>query len=337
MIIWETPILADIEDIIEKLRADLSKDGVSLFRHIKPTAGNVMITCPFHADGQERHPSMGISKEDVRRGQKIIPAGTCHCFTCDTTMDLPEMISAVFGRNDKGATGFLWLKQNFYSLEVEDKRILELKIPSQFIEKEEIEFISEEELEKYRFTHPYMYKRGLDDKVIDYFDIGFDNVKQALTFPVKDKDGNVLFIQRRSVQGKQFLNDETKLKGETLFGLHEVYKNLSWINEVIVCESPIDALYSWKYRRPAVAQMQAVPTPTQIELLNKLPITRIISGHDNDEAGEKGAAKLAKGLRNKMLFRIDFPEGKKDLNEFTEAEMTSDFNFSLYGFKKKNH
>jgi len=336
MIIWETPILADVEDIIEKLRADLSKDGVSLFRHIKPTNGNVMITCPFHADGQERHPSMGISKEDVRRGKKIIPAGTCHCFTCGTTMELPEMISAVFGRNDKGMTGFLWLKENFYSLEIEDKRILELKIPHKFIEPEPIKYITEQELESYRYIHPYMYERGLDDKVINYFDIGFDKIKQSLTFPVKDKDGNVLFIQRRSVNGKQFLNDETKLKGETLFGLHEVYKNLSWIDEVIVCESPIDALYAWKHRRPAVAQMQAIPTSTQIELLNKLPITRIISGHDNDEAGEKGSIRLGKGLKNKMYFRINFPNGKKDLNEFTSEEMTTGFSYSLFGFKQKN-
>lgn len=334
MFIWETPILAEIEDIMHKLKADLAKDQVSLLKHIKPTGDNVMITCPFHADGNERHPSMGVSKVDVRRGKKLIPAGTCHCFTCDTTLDLPEMISEVFGRKDKGMTGFLWLKSNFYSLDVEDKRVLEFKIPNQFVELELHEAILDDELEKYRFTHPYMYKRGLTDKVIDYFDIGFDVERQSLTFPVRDKFGDVLFIQRRSVQGKQFLNDETKLKGETLFGLHEVYKNLDWIKEVLVVESPIDALYSWVHRRPAVAQMQAVPTPSQIELLNKLPVTRIISGHDNDDAGRKGAEKLSKGLQNKMYFRINFPEGKKDLNEFTPDEMNN-LNFSLYAFRMK--
>lgn len=318
MEIWNTPILAEIEDVVKFLKDELTVEGIDLLKHIKPSGNNLMITCIDHAEGNERKPSCGISLTEVFRGGKTYPVGMVHCFTCGYTAEFPEFISNCFGHNDKGMFGFKWLTSNFVNLAIEKRKPIELNMSrGLFKQKEEIEFISEDELASYRYTHPYMYERRLNDIVINYFDIGFDAATNALTFPVCDKNGNVLFIQRRSVNGKQFINDVTLLKGQSLFGLHKVYENMKRIKELIICESPIDALTCWVHKRPAVATMQAIPTTQQIKLLEELPIRKYISGLDNDDAGREGEERLKDTLgKTKLLFDIKFPLGLKDINEF---------------------
>ena len=99
-------------------------------------------------------------------------------------------------------------------------------------------YIDEKELEQYRYYHPYMFKRGLNEKVINIFDIGYDDVQQAITFPVRDKDGNCLFVTKRSVNIKWFNypNDVEK----PLYGLYELYQLKEFPREVYVCETMID-------------------------------------------------------------------------------------------------
>ena len=41
-------------------------------------------------------------------------------------------------------------------------------------EVKEVTYVSEEELESYRFYHPYMWERKLTPEVVDKFDIGYD-------------------------------------------------------------------------------------------------------------------------------------------------------------------
>lgn len=316
--VWGIPIMADVEDIIENLRNELHAEGIPLLKDKKLTANNVMVTCIAHGDGQEKKPSLGISTVDVKRGNRIIPAGTCNCFTCGYVADLATFISDCQGKNDKGMMGYKWLTQNFVNLSVEKRKPIELSFGEEDLADMLEEVIGEETLEKFRFTHSYMYERRLTDKVIDYFDIGYDAEKQALTFPVSDKWGDVKLIQRRSVNSKQFINDEGGNKGNHVFGLYQVYQNISWIKEIYVTESPIDALTLWAVRKPAVALMGARITERQAELLRELPIRKIISALDNDKAGNEGHVKLSRMLTNKVLYRYEFPFDKKDINELPQ-------------------
>lgn len=59
-------------DIIQELKYQLSLQQIFLFNKIKELPEDIMVSCPFHKDGQERKPSCGIRKED----------GWVHCFTC---------------------------------------------------------------------------------------------------------------------------------------------------------------------------------------------------------------------------------------------------------------
>jgi DNA primase len=120
------------------------------------------------------------------------------------------------------------------------------------------------------------------------------------------------------------MNESIAAKGQVVYGLYHVYKNLSWIKEVVICVSIIDALTCWVYRVPAVATLGALPTTKQIELLNKVPVRKFITGLDNpliDKAGKDGSIRLAEQLgKTKLINYLKFPEGVKDINEMTEEQ-----------------
>lgn len=330
--------MADVEDIVNHLKTELDAEGIPLLNDIKPTHHNIMVTCPVHKDGQETKPSMGILTVDTERGHKVYKAGTANCFTCGAVLDLPQLVSHCLGYNDGGQFGFKWLMKRFVSIEVEERPDLSLDMDRKNSKKSlknllgqggispvdgEYYIVDEEELDRYRWTHPYMYERKLTDKVINYFDVGYDRVKQALTFPVRDKEGKTRLIQRRSVQGKMFINDEGGNKGDWLYGLYEVWKNIDRIDELIIAESPIDALTCWANGVYAVATMGALITERQAQLINDMPIRVVVLGQDNpiiDEAGWKARRKCKKMLKGKILFDLIFPDEVKDINAMSTEQ-----------------
>lgn len=323
--VWEQPVLASVKDIVQQLRLEVRAGGSDLLRDVKSTNRNIMVTCPFHGGGNEKKPSCGISTIDTKDGTRKYPAGTAHCFTCAFTGDLAEFVSGVLGRQDKGMEGYKWITSRFASVTVEQRKPLQLDMTRGRKGKaESVPKVSEEELASYRFMHDYMYYRKLNDKVIDYFDVGYDKKTDSLTFPVHDLNGDVLFVQRRSVGTKSFMNESVAEKGKVVYGLYHVYKNLSWAEEVYICESIIDALTCWVHRVPAVAIMGALPTNHQLDLLAKLPIKKYVIALDNpltDEAGSKGTTRLADSLsKNKIINYLKFPQDVKDVNQMTKEQ-----------------
>ena len=321
--IWGQPVLASVEDVLKQLRLELRAEGFELLHDIKRTNQNLMVTCPFHKDGKERKPSCGISTVETREGNRVFPAGTAHCLTCGYSSELPEFVSGVLGKQDRGMEGYKWITSRFASVTVENRKPLQLNMERSRNRTagQPVKYVTEEELQKYRYLHDYMYFRKLNDRVIEYFDVGYDKETDSLTFPVHDLDGNVLFVQRRSVAKKGFMNESITQKGSVVYGLYDVYNNLSWIKEVIICESIIDALTCWTHRVPAVSIMGALPTNIQLNLLAKLPIRKYVIGLDNplvDEAGKKGSIRIAETLgKTKLINYLKFPEGVKDINEMT--------------------
>ena len=70
--ISETIYELNLIDIIKELKEQLAINQIYLFNTIKELPEDLMVSCPFHKEGQERKPSCGIRKED----------GWVHCFTC---------------------------------------------------------------------------------------------------------------------------------------------------------------------------------------------------------------------------------------------------------------
>ncbi len=316
------PILADELEILKELKNQLHLNGIELFNQFIRTGKNIQFNCPIHKDGKERKPSCGI----LTQNQEQIPSGTVHCFTCGYTASLEEMISHCFGKNDNGRFGKDWLIKNFLTIKIEERKDIDLNF-SRETEQQKINYVTEKELEKYRFYHPYMYKRKLTDEIIEKFDVGYDkhfelknkfneitNVFKCLTFPVRNEKGNTLFIARRSVNTKFFHYPEGVDK--PLYGLFESPEKYE---EIIICEGIFDALTCYVYNKPAIALM-GLGTQKQYEQLKKLKCRKIITALDPDEAGEKATQKIKDELKGyKIVTSYKLPKGK-DINNLTEQE-----------------
>lgn len=319
---------AELEEILHELTQELELNGIKLLQKTKQSGNDIMVQCPYHGDGQEKRPSAGIRKSD----------GIFHCFACNETHTLPEVISHCFGKDAFGEFGWRWLLQNFGTVSVEERKDVNLdferSVRSDVSSVAERQFVTEEELDSYRYYHPYMYERGLTDEVIDLFDIGFDRRSNCITFPVRDVLGRCLFVAKRSVSYKFF--NYPKGVEKPLYGLYELYKygtaysangrgatkRAPLFTDVIVCESMLDALAFWTVGKYAVA-LNGLGNDLQFKQLRELPCRKIILATDMDERGLSARDRIKRNVPNKIITQYFFPEGRKDANDCTKEELRS--------------
>ena len=299
---------ASLMDILTELQSQLNINGINLLGNMKISGHNVQVCCPYH---NERRPSAGI---DMR-------TGIFHCFACQEVRSIEEVIAYCFGHGDDMKFGWNWLLKNFLTISVEERKEIPLEIDRKALYNvtDTKEYVSDEELDKYRYIHPYMYKRGLTDEVIEIFDIGYDKDTRCITFPVRDLYGRTLFVARRSVDSKYF--NYPKEAEKPLYGLYEIYKQTSRPTEVIICESMLDALSFWTIKRYAVA-LNGLGNELQFKQLRELlPCRKLILCTDSDEAGMKARERIRKNVTNKIITEYILPKGRKDANECTKEEL----------------
>lgn len=317
----------ELSDIISEARSQLAMNGIDIGK-TRDAPKDIMVCCPFHG---EHRPSAGIRKDD----------GQFNCFACHESHSLAKVISQWFGKTDDviGAFGWQWLLKNFATMQVEERKDVKLDFSRNrgirnddrvdSINSEDNRYISEQELDSYRYTHPYMYKRGLTDNVIETFDIGYDKNTRCITFPVRNVTGKTLFIARRSVDTKFFNYPEGVDK--PLYGLYELWQlhkeNVSYMyeelrpfeylkfpKEIIVCEGMFDALSFWVIGKYAVA-LNGTGSELQFKQLRELPCRKLILATDNDEAGQKARNRIRKNVKNKLITEYIYPDGYKDAND----------------------
>ena len=322
----------DVELILNKL------GEMQLIRLNRPIGDYYSIYCPIHNNGQERKPSCGVLLHDQYKDGRKTPAGFTHCFTCSWAKSLPDTITEILKRKNIGKSGLDWLKENIpgfdeenvdfeYLLPTELSSTLQSTYALNYINSQIISesksYVSEQELATYRMTVPYMYQRGLTDEIIEKYDIGYDSKfipegrkkpLPCITFPVKDENGNTLFLCRRSIEGKFF--HYPKGVEKSVYGIYELPKNTK---SVLVCESCFNALTAIKYGYPAVALL-GTGTSYEIDQLKRLGVPEFVLCLDGDDAGMRGAAKLKKALRSAaIVWTIQMPSDK-DVNDCTKEE-----------------
>ena len=306
-------IMAEIPDIITTLRAQLAAEGQNYFAHIRPSGNNIQVSCPFHAGGNERRPSCGISCQDTGK----VAAGAVHCFTCGWSGTIETMISNLLGYDDFGAAGARWILKNFVVVEVEDRPDLKLDFGKPEKARKQ-KFVSEEELDKYRYYHPYLAKRGLTERTCDKFDIGYDPKRDCITTPVRDMAGRCLFVATRQINSKIF--NLPKDIEKPVYGLYEI--GADKLDEILVCESVFNAAMAWQYGRPAVA-LFGTGAKEQYDVLGALKCRKFVLALDPDPAGERGCARFVSALgRKKIITKLKIPAGK-DVNDLSEDEFLS--------------
>lgn len=321
-------ILDSVEDILYMIREECIAKGKMYLNDIKPKSKYVQITCPFHAGGTERRPSCTVTRVSIEKGNKVVPAGLGHCFTCGEIFNLEQLVNHVFDRRLNDEFGKKWLMSHCTIGQSQEIPTLNL------FHHEDMKYIDERELKNYNRTHPYMYERGLTNELIKQFQVGYDatfqlkkdgNYIPCLTFPIRDKDGNILFIARRSVRGKIF-HYPTSVQKPVCY-LYELYRDtdigikdgiIHILPELLIVESLLNAITSWKYGLPAVALL-GTGTPEQYKVIERLPVDKIYLGFDPDEAGDKAVRRFLKNVKRNNIYIFDIPEGK-DINDLTEDE-----------------
>lgn len=310
----DTIIQTETEDILNVLRAELAQKGMQRFSVVRHNGENLQTNCPFHKGGQERKPSFGINGEKDK----------CHCFACGWSGSIEEMISEIFGYMDDGKYGKKWLIKRFNIIEIETRpNIMEgfhvrnnsnvFNNPCRSDNVFSVDkMVTEEELDKYRYIHPYMYQRGLTDEIIERFDIGYDREQEEITFPVADLSGTVRFIARRSVKSKFFrlpknLDKPVYLGYKFVTGKYKV---------AYIVESFLNCLTCWKYGKPSMALI-GTGNEKQYEILNKLPVREYILAFDPDEAGRKAIERFRKNVHGKIIKELVYPDNR-DINDLQE-------------------
>lgn len=315
-------INADIKAILDKLILQLRAEGSLLFmKGYKDSGEYVMVQCPYHKMGQEKHASAQFRKSD----------GLFYCHGCKESHSLISVINHCLDVN-----GRTWLLSNFDGSS-EENREVKFDLPS--TEKEEKRFVDKSVLTKYRFIHPYMYERKLTLDVIRKFDIGYDSdyvmlvekedgtverrhIGECITFPAKDEKGNIVFIARRAIHQKFFHYPMNVDK--PIYGLYEIYREMRRgvnIDEVYVCESMLDALVIWAWGKYAIA-LNGTGSKKQYEMIKRSGLRHLILATDNDNAGKTARQKFRENVTNKFIEEIDYASYGtcKDINDMTEQQ-----------------
>lgn len=296
-----------IEEVVEQLQSELRKRGSPLISKTKYSNGYLLICCPYHKNGLENNPSAQFREDD----------GLFYCHACKETHSLPDVITHCLHEN-----GWNWLRSTFLNYEVEERDLgLDLdRKPKKVVEKPQ--FVPKEELNKYRFIHPYITNRGISKEIIRKFDVGYDPSKDCITFPNKDINGNIVFIATRSVSQKVFRYPYGVKK--PIYGLYEIEREKKkgiTINEIYIVESMIDALSIWSWGKYAVA-LNGTGAKHQYLDLNSYPCREYILATDNDEAGKEARDNLRKNLSHKIISELSYKSyGEcKDINDMTEEQ-----------------
>jgi len=152
-----------------------------------------------------------------------------------------------------------------------------------------------------------------------YRESGHEHFNGSLIVPILDEAGHVV-----EVYGRKLLDNLRVGTPRHLYlpGPHRGVFNLAAVQasrEIILCEALIDALTFWNagYRNVTSAYGIEGFTEELLEAFKRYSTARVLIAFDRDEAGERGAAKVAERLMQTGIecWRIQFPKGM-DANEY---------------------
>lgn len=310
--------------IDEKLITDLrqyilSKTGILYFGRIKNTPKDLMVSCPFHKQGQERKPSCGIKKITDENGV----AGTVHCFSCGVTTNIDLMVQQILGPlyNQAEVESMFKLKL------LVAQSVLNSKPKTNLFKLPDKNTVTESTLRTYRVYHPYLQQRGITKEVAEIYDIGYDSFNKQITFPIRNINKKVIGIGRRSILHKKYYYPMGMVK--PLYGVYELPK---FIRYLWIVEGPFN-LWSLKVWNKTGVALLGTGTENQYKQLLNIDCLGYVLALDPDEAGIKGTYKLGEFLLNNNKHNINvslIPFGK-DVNDLQEEEFK---NISVVTYKQ---
>ena len=241
---------------------------------------NLMIKCPFHAEGKERNPSMGVEQK----------TGMYNCFTC-------------------GAKGSVvsWMTDEEIAT---TQRVREL---INFIRPEKVE-LPKIEIPKHDNKPTYTLSRGVSQEVINKFSVFEDD--DSVYFPIRDRYGRVTDIGSRGKRNKVFgflgLYENSR---KPLYGEYECSPRSK---VVVVTEGLYDVLVA-RSHFDSVVGLMGLGSDYQIDLLNSSRFRKIVLALDNDKYGIDATQRIANKINLVEVHAVDWNKlGAQYGNDFND-------------------
>jgi DNA primase catalytic core len=155
-----------------------------------------------------------------------------------------------------------------------------------------------------------------------YRDSGHEHFNGSLIVPVFDEAGDVVEVYGRKLLDNLRAGTPKHLYLPARDGRSRGVFNLAALmasREIILCEALIDALTFWcaGFRNVTTAYGIEGFTEEHVAAFKRYGTQRVLIAYDRDEAGERGAGKVAARLMAEGIecFRVQFPKGM-DANEY---------------------
>jgi DNA primase len=288
---------------IAEIKAQLTIAQVLDHYGLKPDKNN-MLHCPFHND---KTPSMQVYPE----------TNTVHCFSsncklCGKAIDVIDFIM-----HHEGITK--------HEAILKAKEWIGYQEPAQPFEK--LFKVFQSLLKKNGKAQAYLKERGIEKAEVGFNDGTWENLKQCVIFPLKNKQNKIVGLYGRSIYnndgarpalpaGRHFYTRNRK-------GLYPNYPKAD-TKQLILTEAIIDAatllqctdnkiLACYGTNGFATEHEQAIKELKQLE--------EIIIFFDGDEAGREGSKRIAEKLSTIFkgkLSMVNTPEGE-DVNSLAQS------------------
>ena len=294
---------ANIEDVLTVLRLTLNNGKL---KDIQDKTDDIVVSFPFHSDGQEEHGSCFIRKKD----------GVFHCFGCGEKGPFLKFIAGCFNSSEDFAED--WLFKNFGGELITKATFMDddIKINLNGFRKSTHK-IDPAILDQFQTWTPYLAKRKLSREICELFKVRYDPKYRQVIFPAYDIKGNLVMLPKRSIDTKTFYLDKNVEK--PVYCLDYIIKNN--ITTAIITEGPFDCLTGWEYGFPTIATFGKI-SDYQIEQINKSCIRILYAMFDNDAAGKAFTETLKKKLTKRIIIiETKFPAGRKDINDLSKEEL----------------
>ena len=173
----------------------------------------------------------------------------------------------------------------------------------------------------YDFCPRYMLRRGFQKEVLKHWDIGYDYGVQRVTFPVRDADGKLVGISKRSTlegQLPKYLHLGFR-RGHFLYGMQHMTRGCA----AVLVEGQADVL-AWSQMYPdypvcPLATMGSRVTKKQVDWIAK-HCSEVFLAFDNDEDGQATVTRVGDALigripRGRLYVYNNWPEEVKDIGD----------------------
>ena len=334
-------------------------DIVSSYIPLTQRGKNFIGVCPFHDD---HSPSMSVSQE-----KQIYK-----CFACGATGNVFTFVSEYENVPFIEAVSIV---ANKIGLQLDEKTFINTKVNLHKEDYEIMEIAQKYFQNNLKTTVgkqalQYLHERQISDEIIKEFGIGLsidendtliklltkknydikklvelglannidhDTFTRRITFPLWDKDGNIVGFSARIYRGEKdvskYMNSkETTIfkKGETLYNYHNAKDASKREKSIIVVEGFMDAIRIAENGIKNVVALQGTAlTTNQIELLKKLRV-KVILCLDNDNAGLLATLNNGEELtKNNIEVNVIRLTGEKDPDEYIIAEGIDAFKENL--------